>query len=104
MSIEAYDVKRLRGYIATGLQAFYPNGISGLLIHRDILAPVFPHLEWRQVLQQLDYLMERGFVEAVEMVRLATKRSGRNCVYRLTATGLDVASGVVEDAAIEAEV
>jgi hypothetical protein len=103
MDSEAYDVKRVRGYILDVLKSFYPNGISGRLIQRDGLTAAFPHLEWSDTRRQIDYLVERGFVVAVDDGPLS-KRSARDRLYRLTAQGLDVASGVVEDAAIEAEV
>ena len=100
---EGYDIKRARGHILSGLQSFYPNGISGGLIFRDMLAPLFPVMEWVQALQQLEYLIDRGFVENIESVGPRRPRSHKDRLYRLTPAGLDVALGIVSDAAIERE-
>ena len=103
MDRTAYDVRRVRGYILDALRSFYPNGVSGGVLHRDAVEPVFHHLDWIDFLQQLDYLQDRGYVEPMEDVAIARERSAKKRLFRLTATGYDVAVGIVKDAVIEME-
>ena len=100
MSMGANEIKQARGHIVVNLRAFYPNGMSGGLIFRESLAPVFPNMEWSQAVREISYLLERGYVEHVGDAGLRKAESARERVYRLTSSGYDLASGVVEDDAI----
>jgi len=99
---QAHETRRVRGHILSTLLSFYPNSVTGGVVFRDVLEKLFPALEWVEALRQLAYLQERGFIEEVPDF-LGRSRSARETWYWATARGLDVASGVLTDDAIDME-
>lgn len=104
MSDGTYNVKRARGIVLRTLKSYYPNGLTGRRIYRDVLLPHFHGIEWRETEQTLAYLEERGFVGRIGQCAPAAGDARENEVYRLTASGYDLATGVTTDDAIDAEV
>ena len=104
MSKQAYEARHVRGTILGTLREYYPNGLSGQSVYTTIVRPVFPAMEWEDAQQHLLYLQERGYIEPGGQTAIRGQGSPRQRIYRLTATGYDVALGVTEDPAIEAEV
>ncbi len=103
MNPEVYNIKRVRGCILAGLQALYPNAVSGGVIYREIVQPAFSIIDWREFLQELDYLQERGFVEPISD-GLGRAQTAKARMFRVTASGVDVGCGVASDPAIDVEV
>ena len=103
MDQQAYDIRRARGHVLSGLKAFYPNGVSDGLLYRDVLLPVFGSMEWVEAFQVLQYLKDAGYIELVQMAGPQRQSSAKERLYRLTTRGYDVALGITKEPSIEME-
>jgi hypothetical protein len=104
MSNKAYEIKHLRGVLLASLKDYFPNGLAAKTLFATVVAPFFPGMKWEEVARQIAYLHERGFVEAIGQSGIGGEKSLERENYRVTPAGLDVASGVSDDPAIEVEV
>lgn len=93
----ASDLQMRRGVLLSGLAAQYPGGLAARFLTKQF-APMYAG-EATQLVKDLAYLVERGFIrrDVTEALNIEV------VTYTCTADGLLVAEGSTKDAGVEVE-
>ena len=95
------QIKRDRRTVLATLRTIYPRWMAGEELYLIVL-DCNPEYDRRLLVKDLTYLNEKGYVawKGAENIDRRTI-SVKDCVFRLTAPGTDIANGLVEDPTLE---
>jgi|GEM_PF-172197 len=99
--IKAIINSRIRGFILRTIEYGHPHRVGDDVIN-DCLAQSGVFLSSAQLESFLDYLKDRGYVEIEKAGPEEMAFSGsRRFLIKLTAKGVDLLEGIIEDAGIK---
>jgi len=91
-------MKHLRGQLLDFLRRIYPKEIEEL----GIISVFYEYYRDRDIRQSLQYLVDKGYVEKEER-KHPYRRRDKLCFYKITAKGIDLLEGTIDDAGVVLE-
>lgn len=88
-------MKELRGQILDFLKRVYPHTIEEL----GIISVFYEYYGDKDIRQSLEYLVDKGYVAKEKKSHPYRRRKSLN-FYKITAKGIDLLEGTIEDAGI----
>ncbi len=91
-------MKHLRGQILDFLKRIYPRDIEEI----GIISVFYEYHRDKDIRQSLQYLVDKGYVEK-RVVKHPYRKRQKVAFYKITANGIDLLEGTVEDAGVVLE-
>ena len=88
-------MKHLRGQLLDFLKRIYPRNIEEL----GIISVFYEYYRDKDIRQSLQYLVDKGYVEKEEKKHPYQRRK-KLSFYKISAKGIDLIEGTIEDAGI----
>jgi hypothetical protein len=100
---ERFEARQIRGLILSTLKDYYPNGLSGATIVKQVVRPVFPATDQRDAVAFLIMLKDAGYVESIKELGIRKADSLLDQHFRSTPKGIEIAEGTSSDPSIVVE-